>query len=71
MTNHQKQVGYSLIGLILIQRWAVPSYLGSELHKRVTIVVVISVVSLLFPENSEKTQKLLFWQCQKLLVTIL
>jgi len=27
------------------------------------------VVSLLFPESSERAQKLLFWQCQKLLVT--
>jgi len=42
---------------------------SSELHKRVTFVVVITVVSLLFPESSERTQKLLFWQCQKLLIT--
>jgi len=32
-------------------------------------VVVIMVVSLLFPESSERAQKLLFWQCQKLLFT--
>jgi len=34
---------------------------------RPTLVVVITVVSLLFPESIVKW--LLFWQCQKLLVT--
>jgi len=40
----------------------------SELHKQITFVLVIKVVSLLFPEvYNERAQKLLFWQCQKLL----
>jgi len=30
---------------------------------------MITVVSLLFPESSKRVQKLLFWQCQKLLDT--
>jgi len=41
---------------------------SSELRKRVTFVVV-TVVSLLFPESSERELKVTFWQCQKLLVT--
>jgi len=48
------------------QRWALGS---SELHKRVTFVIVITVDLLLFPESSERAQKLLFWQCQKFPVT--
>jgi len=33
----------------------------SELHKQVTFVVVITVVSLLFPESSERDPKVTFF----------